>query len=115
MKLVVDEGVDKPIVDKLRESGFDVYYILQTNQGAEDNLVLEIANQQSRILLTQDKDFGELVHRQQQAHFGIVLIKLGSLSSFEKADIINKIFAQYSDELENAFTVLQPNAIRIRK
>lgn len=50
MKLVADEGVDKPIVDKLRESGFDVYYILETNQGAEDNLFLEIANQQKQNL-----------------------------------------------------------------
>jgi predicted nuclease of predicted toxin-antitoxin system len=54
MKLLADEGVDKPIVDKLRESGFDVHYILETNQGAEDDLVLAIANVEGRILLTQD-------------------------------------------------------------
>ncbi len=61
MNLVADEGVDKPIVDALRNAGFDVQYILETHRGAEDDRILAIANIQQRILLTQDKDFGELV------------------------------------------------------
>jgi hypothetical protein len=43
MKLLADEGVDKPIVDLLRSSSFDVHYILETHQGAEDETVLQIA------------------------------------------------------------------------
>ncbi len=61
MKILADEGVDKPIVDLLRSSGFDVHYILETHQGSEDEKVLQIANEEDRISLTQDKDFGELV------------------------------------------------------
>jgi Domain of unknown function (DUF5615) len=41
MKFLADEGVDKPIVDLLRSSEFDVQYILETNQGAEDEIVLK--------------------------------------------------------------------------
>jgi predicted nuclease of predicted toxin-antitoxin system len=63
MKLIADEGLDKPIVDVLRNAGFDVLYVLETNQGANDELILAIANSEHRILLTQDKDFGELVFR----------------------------------------------------
>ena len=59
MILLADEGVDKPIVDQLRSSGFDVHYILETDPGSVDEDVLRIANEESRILLTQDKDFGE--------------------------------------------------------
>lgn len=62
MKLLADEGIDKPIVDLLRLSGFDVHYILETHPGAEDEKVLQIANDEKRILITQDKDFGELVY-----------------------------------------------------
>jgi hypothetical protein len=51
MKLVADEGVDKPIVDALRTAGFDVLYILETNQGADDEFILNLANEQQRILL----------------------------------------------------------------
>ena len=74
MKLMADEGVDKPIVDALRKAGFDVAYILESHQGAEDDYILNLANKQERILLTQDKDFGELVFRLKNVHFGVVLI-----------------------------------------
>ena len=61
MNLLADEGIDKPIVDLLRSNGFDIIYILETNQGADDEFILTMANDDKRILLTQDKDFGELV------------------------------------------------------
>lgn len=44
MKLIADEGVDKPIVDTLRKAGFDVIYILETHRGAEDDIILSLAN-----------------------------------------------------------------------
>jgi predicted nuclease of predicted toxin-antitoxin system len=115
MKLIADEGVDKPIVDALRTSGFDVLYILEKNKGAEDEFILSLANKEQRILLTQDKDFGELVFRLKNAHFGVVLIRLNGYSSPDKADIVVKLFPKYKDQLIKAFTVIQPNAIRIRK
>jgi predicted nuclease of predicted toxin-antitoxin system len=115
MNLIADEGVDKPIVDALRNAGFDVVYILETNQGADDQLVLDIANNKKRILLTQDKDFGELVFRLKNAHFGVVLIRLNGYSSLDKAAIILKFILKYQTELYKSFTVIQPNAIRIRK
>lgn len=115
MKLIADEGVDKPIVDTLRKAGFDVIYILETHRGAEDDIILSLANNHQRILLTQDKDFGELVYRLKQAHFGVVLMRLEGYSAQLKAEITLNIFTEYKDELVKAFTVIQPNAIRIRK
>ncbi|RPD41646.1 DUF5615 family PIN-like protein [Chitinophaga barathri] len=115
MRLLADEGVDKPIIDKLRLSGLDVHYILETNQGADDETVLSIANAEERILLTQDKDFGELVYRLQKVHFGIILIRLGTQPPSQKADFLTRVLLEYGAKLPNAFTVIQPNAIRIRK
>lgn len=115
MKLLADEGVDKPIVDILRKSGFDVHYILETNQGADDEAVLEISNREGRILLTQDKDFGELVFRLQKVHYGIILIRLSDRSTGDKALIVNQVLTEHTDKFQNAFTVIQPNMIRIRR
>jgi predicted nuclease of predicted toxin-antitoxin system len=115
MKILADEGVDKPIFDLLRSSGFDVHYILETHQGSEDEIVLQLANGEDRILLTQDKDFGELVYRLQRAHQGIILIRLGASEAFEKAILVNSVLMEYRDKLAMAFTVIQSNAIRIRK
>ena len=115
MNLLVDEGVDNPIVDLLRNSGFDVHYILETDRGIEDEKVLQIANEENRILLTQDKDFGEMVFRSRKVHLGIILIRLGITTSAEKARIVNHALLEYGEKLINAFTVIQVNAIRIRK
>ena len=115
MNLLADEGVDKPIIDALRSVGFDVKYILETNQGAEDEYVLNMANEERRILLTQDKDFGELVFRLKNVHNGVVLIRLNGYDANEKANIVVKYLKLHQGELVNSFTVIQPHAIRIRK
>ena len=44
MKLIADEGVDKQIVDALRNAEFGVIYILETNHAAEDSFILHLAN-----------------------------------------------------------------------
>jgi predicted nuclease of predicted toxin-antitoxin system len=115
MKLLADEGVDKPVVDLLRSYGFDVNYILETNQGADDGFILTMANDDKRILLTQDKDFGELVFRLKNAHYGVILIRLEGYRPALKAKIVLNMLRKHKDELINSFTVIQPNAIRIRK
>ncbi len=115
MKLIADEGVDKPIVDALRVAGFDVLYILETNRGTDDEFILSLANKEQRILLTQDKDFGELVFRMKNTHSGVVLIRLNGYLSLDKANTVVNLLLKYKDELISAFTVIQPNAIRIRK
>ena len=115
MKLLADEGVDRPIVTALRNAGFDVVYILETNQGAEDEFILSLAYRDERILITQDKDFGELVYRLQQVHYGIILIRLQGYSPELKAEITTALLLEHKDELIKSFTVIQPNAIRIRK
>jgi predicted nuclease of predicted toxin-antitoxin system len=115
MRLIADEGLDKPIVHVLRNADFDVLYILETNQGADDDLILATANSQQRILLTQDKDFGELVFRLQRAHYGVILIRLEGFAPALKAQIVLDAMKTHKEELINSFTVIQPNAIRIRK
>ncbi len=115
MNLLADEGVDKPIVDLLRNNGFDVVYILETNQGADDEFILAKANAEERILLTQDKDFGELVFRLKNTHYGVILIRLEGCKSLLKAQIVLNVLVEHKDEIIKSFTVIQPNVIRIRK
>ena len=114
MIFLADEGVDKPIVDLLRSSGFDIHYVLETHPGSLDEEVLRIANEENRILITQDKDFGELVYRLRQLHQGVILVRLGTTPAPEKARIVNYVLLEYADKLANAFTVIQKNAVRIR-
>lgn len=115
MTILADEGVDKPIVDLLRSSGFDVHYILETHPGSEDEAVLAIANEEGRVLLTQDKDFGELVYRMQKTHQGVILVRLGTLPAPEKARLVNYVLLEHGEKLIKAFMVIQENAVRVRR
>ena len=65
MRFVADESLDFPIVTALRNAGHDVFSIKEQSPRMEDDAILKIANEQKRILLTCDKDFGELVLRAQ--------------------------------------------------
>jgi predicted nuclease of predicted toxin-antitoxin system len=63
VKVLADENVDFPIIKELRNKGIDVDSISEKNGGIADEEVLEIANKSGRILITADKDYGELVYR----------------------------------------------------
>jgi predicted nuclease of predicted toxin-antitoxin system len=63
MNLLADEGVDRPVVEQLRQDGHDVLYVAEMEPSINDDVVLMRANQHQAVLLTADKDFGELVYR----------------------------------------------------
>jgi len=68
MKFLADEGVDRSIVDGLRKLDFDVYFVVDEIRSLDDEILLQIAVTEQCILITRDKDFGELVFRLGQAH-----------------------------------------------
>jgi len=63
MKFLIDESVEKPIVDWLRDQKYDVMYVAESSSGITDEEVIRFANSETRILITNDKDFGELIFR----------------------------------------------------
>jgi hypothetical protein len=67
------------------------------------------------VLLTADKDFGELVFRQRLLHSGIVLIRLAGIQPITKAEVVATAFEQHADELHLGFAVLSRRALRLRK
>lgn len=115
MNFLADEGVDKQIVEQLRRDNHDVLYVAEMEPGITDEIVLKRANQHHALLITEDKDFGELVFRQQLIHTGVVLLRLMGLNSVTKAQLTSTVFTEHGEEMHNAFTVISPGALRIRK
>ncbi len=74
--IVADESVDFRIVSQLREVGFLVHSISEGQSSIKDEQVLAIAVDRDALLITEDKDFGELVFRFQLKHRGILLIRI---------------------------------------
>lgn len=115
MNFLADEGVDKQVVEQLRKDGHQVQYIAEMDPGISDNQVLEIAHRESAILLTADKDFGELFYRQRRLAPGVILLRLEGLSQANKARIVASAVHEHISELLRAFTVITPGGIRIRQ
>jgi len=115
MKFVADESVDFPIVERLRQDGHSVWAVVEMDAGIADDLVLDHANQQNAVLLTADKDFGELVFRLKRLNLGVVLVRLAGLPPKRKAEIVARVIAEKGEELKEAFSVITANALRIRR
>ncbi len=114
LKFIADEGVEKEIVLSLRKN-YDVLYVAETMQSAADEFILSKAEEEGRVLITLDKDFGELVYRLHQVHAGVILCRLQSLPIEQAVELVEVTIAKYGLELQSAFTVIQPNNIRVRK
>ena len=115
MKILADESVDRSIVERLRRDGHNVPYVAEMVPGISDDEVLDLANQMMALLLTADKDFGELVFRLGRVAEGVILIRLMGLSPKSKAKVVATAIERYASELSRAFVVITPATIRIRR
>ena len=115
MNLLADEGVDRAVVERLRDDGHDVLYVADLSPSITDEDVLQQANDRGALLVTADKDFGELVFRQARVHSGVVLLRLAGLSNATKADIVAEVCRDRASELFRTFSVISPGQVRIRR
>jgi predicted nuclease of predicted toxin-antitoxin system len=114
MKLVADESVDLPIIEALRAAGHEVLAVVELAPSISDETVLALANDHHALLLTADKDFGELVYRLRRVHWGVVLIRLAGLDPRQKAILVERVFELRSRELRDSFTVISHSTVRVR-
>ena len=116
MNFLADEGVDRQIVERLRQSGHEVLYVAEIEPSISDEEVLHWANEKNALLITADKDFGEMVfHQRLLTVGGVVLLRLSGLSPERKAEIVSKAIEKRSRELPSAFSVISPGRIRVRR
>jgi predicted nuclease of predicted toxin-antitoxin system len=115
MRLVADENIDRPIIDSLRGSGFEVVAIAEVARGSDDEAVLSRSVAEAGILLTSDKDFGDLVFRQHKVSSGVVLIRLSGLSPKARALLVTEAFRNHFTLFPANFTVIEHAGVRVRR
>jgi predicted nuclease of predicted toxin-antitoxin system len=79
MKFLADESIDFPVINRLRQQGLDVRSVAAEFPSKEDEFVLDAANKDNRLLITSDKDFGELVYRLRKVSKGVILLRIEEL------------------------------------
>jgi len=116
MKFLANENYPFPSIKILRAHGYDVKSIAEDNFGITDIEVLNIAQSEDRIILTLDKDYGELIFRYKANNPPAVIFYRykGVSPEFAGTTLINILNDQYIS-LSNVFTVIEQNNLRQRK
>ena len=115
MKFLVDECTGPRVAHWLSKHKHDVFSVYEEAKGSDDNWIIRKANEENRIIITGDKDFGELVFRKEKPHKGIILLRLENQRAENKIKKIDNLLEQYSDKIKNNFIVVTENSIRIAK
>ena len=114
MKFLADECCDIGLVASLRKDGHDVLYVTERKTGVIDDKILSDAYREGRILITEDKDFGELVYRFRKPSHGIVLLRIDVSERHIKWTRLKKLIDDYGARLQGHLTVVDTQKFRFR-
>ena len=114
MRLLANENIPFAAIQSLRENGYNVLWIRESAPGSADEDVLALASEEERVLLTFDKDFGELAFRSGlPAKCGIVLFRIPMASAKYLARFIVNVMTSRSDWPDH-FSVVEIDRIRMK-
>ena len=114
MRLLANENIPQYVVDILREKGYDVTWIHIDAPGSSDEEALARARTEKRILITFDKDFGELVFRSRRpGNPGVILLRIPMISSEYVARLVVEILTSRTD-WEGHFSGVEEDRVRMR-
>jgi predicted nuclease of predicted toxin-antitoxin system len=115
MRFLVDESTGAAVVQFLRSLGHDVEAVAETMPSADDAVILQKAVTEQFLVVTNDKDFGDLVYRSGQAHVGIVLLRLKDESAANRVAVVKAILEKHAADLPGNFVVASETNVRVRK
>jgi predicted nuclease of predicted toxin-antitoxin system len=114
LRLLVDTSLGLSLEDCVRNSGHDAAFVRDIDPRLPDSAILGLAVRDQRMVVTMDKDFGELVYRVGRGHHGVLLLRMEDQSAAASAPIVARLLEDYCEMLENHFAVYQGGRLRIR-
>jgi predicted nuclease of predicted toxin-antitoxin system len=114
LRILADENIPRAIVVWLRDEGHDVLYAAESRVRTPDADLLAEAEAQEYVVLTEDKDFGELVFRNRRNSHGVVLLRLEVLPALRRLTRLQAIWALVEANLPGRFIVVTQTKIRVR-
>jgi predicted nuclease of predicted toxin-antitoxin system len=112
--VLTDVGVGRGVEEWLRSAGYDVKAVRDLDPRMSDDDILAWAVREQRLVVTMDKDFGEMVYRSGQPHAGVFLLRLDDATGDEKVRVVSALFIRHGHQLANHFSVYQNGRLRIR-
>ncbi len=112
MRFLVDECTGPLVAKWLNEEGHEVFSVFDEARGSSDEEVFAKAFDEKWILLTNDKDFGEMVFRERRSHHGVIFLRLDDERAAIKIETLRQLLANHSDKLSGQFVTVTENKVR---
>lgn len=113
MRFLVDECTGSRVARWLVDNGFEALSVFDDMRGVDDISLLEYSVKNKLILITNDKDFGELVYNRGFDHKGVILLRLDDQRSQNKIAVLEKFLISHKESVENNFSVVTERSVRI--
>ncbi|MBC8179945.1 DUF5615 family PIN-like protein [candidate division KSB1 bacterium] len=113
MKLLIDENAPRTLVEYLKKENFDLIWIREYHRGLADEEIVRLSKIEDRIIITFDKDFGELVYRKNMNPAGIILLRI--VDNILCQNKLLMFLKNYEDKIQGYFSVITEKKIRVRK
>jgi predicted nuclease of predicted toxin-antitoxin system len=113
VKFIVDENLGPRVAEWLREYQYDVVSIYEEFRGWNDDDILRKSAEENRILITKDKDFGEMRFREGKVHRGVIFLRLEDGRSANVIKVLDQLLRIYADKIEGNFIVATESSVRI--
>lgn len=114
MRFLVDESTGLAVVAFLRREGHDVIAVSEAMPQADDDAILDMARTEERIVVTNEKDFGDLVYRSGRVHSGVLLLRLRDESSAGRVRMVAAVLREHAGRLSGAFVAASEGGVRVR-
>ncbi len=112
MRFLVDECTGPAVAQWLRDQSHEVFSVFEEARGMADDSILAKAYSEDWVLITNDKDFGEMVCREKRPTHGVIFLRLRDERAVSKIDAIEKLLDGHKDQLKDTFVVVTETQVR---
>ncbi|MDR6807712.1 putative nuclease of putative toxin-antitoxin system [Dyadobacter sp. BE34] len=110
--ILADENIDHSLIKAIRSVGFEVHSIYESNRGLSDEAIIEFSRNPPRIILTEDKDFGEWVFAHNISGISVIFLRYAFPETEAISEILIRLLNERSKELFGHFTTITTQKIR---
>jgi predicted nuclease of predicted toxin-antitoxin system len=112
MRFLVDECTGSKVARWLSGENHEVFSVFDEARGMTDDEILTMAFAENRILITNDRDFGEMIFRERRAHQGVIFLRLDDERATNKIEVLRRLLQSYSEKLPKEFVVATETKVR---
>ena len=110
MKFLIDNNLGRKFTSLIKQAGYDAVFAKDLMPLSSDDEILSEAENEGRIVITNDKDFGELIFRSGKTAIGVILLRALTTDSKKRFGLVKDVLS----EAEGKFIVVKEGQIRVR-